>query len=63
RRSYQARRLYKGWKVGNNQIEREECVVHNIEQSFVACIGCRGHRNISAENQNRDKTVHFECPY
>ncbi|CEN32474.1 hypothetical protein CCYN2B_100054 [Capnocytophaga cynodegmi] len=47
--------------MGNNQIEREECVVHNIEQSFVACIGCRAHRSTPSKNQNGDKAVYFEC--
>lgn len=31
--------------MDNNQIEREECVVHYIRRSFIACIGCRAHRN------------------
>ena len=50
------------WKMDNNQIEREKGVVHNIERSFITCIDCRAHENTSAKNQNRDKTVHCECP-
>ena len=34
-------------------------VVHNIEQSFVACIGCRAHRDTSVENQNSYKMVFY----
>lgn len=50
------------WKMDNNQIEREKGVVHIIERSFITCIDCRAHENTSAKNQNRDKTVHCECP-
>ena len=46
----------KAGKVDNNQIEREECVVHNIEQSFIAC---RAHRSTPSENQYSYKMVFY----